>query len=62
MQVTGPTGERVDGGDLHVDGKEPTVLHASLKPLAAGTYKVVWRVVSVDTHITNGDFTFKVAP
>lgn len=62
VQVTGPDGARVDGGDLHVDGKEPAVLHLSLKPLAPGTYKVVWRAVSVDTHITNGDFTFKVAP
>jgi methionine-rich copper-binding protein CopC len=62
VQVTAAGGERVDGGDLHVDDKEPAVLHVSLKPLAPGTYKVVWRVVSVDTHTTNGDFTFKVAP
>jgi copper resistance protein C len=62
VQVTAAGGERVDGGDLHVDDKEPTVLHVSLKPLAPGTYKVVWRVVSVDTHTTNGDCTFKVAP
>ena len=39
-----------------------TILRASLKPLAAGTYKVVWRVVSVDTHVTNGDFRFTMAP
>ena len=62
VQVTGPDGARVDAGDLHVDSKEPAVMHESLKPLAPGTYKVVWRAVSVDTHITNGDFTFKVAP
>jgi methionine-rich copper-binding protein CopC len=62
VQVTGPHGDRVDGGDLHVDSKEPAVLRASLKPLAPGTYKVAWRAVSVDTHITNGDFTFTVAP
>jgi methionine-rich copper-binding protein CopC len=62
VQVTAAGGERVDGGDLHVDDKEPTVLHVPLKPLPPGTYKVVWRVVSVDTHTTNGDFTFKVAP
>jgi len=30
-----------------------------LKP---GKYKVVWRVTSVDTHVTHGDFTFDVSP
>ena len=62
VQVTGEGGERVDGGALHVDDKEPTLLHVPLKPLTPGTYKVAWRVVSVDTHTTNGTFTFKVAP
>ena len=30
------------------------------RQLGAGTYKVVWRVVSVDTHVTNGNFTFRI--
>jgi len=30
--------------------------------LAPGTYKVTWRVLSVDAHVTEGDFTFDVAP
>lgn len=29
-------------------------------PLAAGTYKVVWNAVSVDTHKSNGEYSFKV--
>jgi methionine-rich copper-binding protein CopC len=62
LQVTGPGGERVDAGDMHVDGGTKAVLHASLKPLTPGVYTVVWRVVSFDTHITNGDFKFTVAP
>ena len=62
LQVTGPNGERVDGADMQVKGTEPMVMHASLRKLAAGTHKVVWRVVSVDTHVTDGDFTFTVAP
>jgi len=28
---------------------------------ARSTYKVIWRVLSVDTHVTEGDFTFSVA-
>jgi methionine-rich copper-binding protein CopC len=34
----------------------------SVPPLAAGTYKVLWRVLSVDGHLTEGEFTFQVAP
>ena len=32
----------------------------SLKPGGTGTYHVNWRVLSVDTHTTNGNFTFEV--
>jgi len=31
-----------------------------LPPLPAGTYRVKWHVVSVDTHRTQGDFKFTV--
>jgi methionine-rich copper-binding protein CopC len=33
-----------------------------LKPLTPGVYTVTWRAVSVDTHVTTGDFKFTVAP
>jgi copper resistance protein C len=62
VQVTGPGGERVDAGDVRVDAREPASLHVPLKTLTAGIYKVVWRVVSVDSHVTEGDFKFTVAP
>jgi methionine-rich copper-binding protein CopC len=29
-------------------------------PLAAGTYKVEWHAVSVDTHKSEGAYRFKV--
>jgi methionine-rich copper-binding protein CopC len=61
-QVTGPGGERVDTGDVRVDAGEPASLHFPLKNVTAGLYKVVWRVVSVDSHVTEGDFKFTVAP
>jgi copper resistance protein C len=41
-------------------GGDRTQLRVPLKPLRAGTYKVIWRVLSVDTHRTQGDFTFRV--
>jgi methionine-rich copper-binding protein CopC len=31
-----------------------------LKQLSAGTYRVRWHVLSVDTHTTEGSFTFQV--
>ncbi|HEY1260443.1 MAG TPA: copper resistance CopC family protein [Stellaceae bacterium] len=60
LTVTDKAGNRVDRGDGTVDAKDPTELHAGLKSLPPGTYKVAWRVVSVDSHRTEGDFTFTV--
>ena len=61
ITVTDQTGRRVDGGDARIDAADKTVLHASLKPLAPGTYNVQWRGVSVDSHATEGSFVFCVA-
>jgi methionine-rich copper-binding protein CopC len=33
-----------------------------LKALKPGTYQVTWHAVSVDTHKTQGSFSFTVAP
>ncbi len=60
-QVFDSANKQVDRGDCHVDPQDPTELVVSLAPLAAGTYKVVWHVVSVDGHLTTGTHTFKVA-
>ena len=37
-------------------------LRVPLKPLSPGSYKVIWRVLSVDTHRSKGEFSFKVGP
>ncbi|HTG51937.1 MAG TPA: copper resistance CopC family protein [Candidatus Tectomicrobia bacterium] len=60
IQVFDASGKEVDKRDLHLDRSDHALLHISLPPLGVGTYKVTWRVVSVDTHVTNGDFTFRV--
>ena len=44
----------------HVDPSNPLLLRASLQPLEPGIYTVVWRVLSVDGHVTEGRFTFRV--
>ena len=39
-----------------------TELRVPLKALPPGTYSVSWRVLSVDTHRTQGNFSFRVGP
>ena len=63
LQVFDAAGREVDKKDAHLDAKDHHVLIVSLPAgLGAGTYKVVWRVVSVDTHPTEGSFKFQVEP
>jgi len=37
-------------------------MHVALNSLAAGSYRVAWRAVSVDTHRTEGAYSFTVKP
>ena len=60
VQVFDASGKEVDRHDVHLDRSNHAMLHVSLSPLQAGSYKVLWRVVSVDTHVTNGSFSFRV--
>ena len=57
ISVTSPAGQRVDSGKVRVSGSQMSV---SLRPGGTGTYHVTWRVLSVDTHTTDGSFTFQV--
>jgi copper resistance protein C len=43
-----------------VDADDPSLLRLPVPALAPGEYKVRWKVVSVDTHITVGSFSFAV--
>ena len=58
--VTNEAGQRVDLGNAHIPQGSPAQLQIGLKPLSRGTYTVSWHVVSVDTHPTEGTFTFEV--
>jgi methionine-rich copper-binding protein CopC len=57
VQVTDSKGARVDAGKAQVSGSTMTV---GLKALSPGTYRVHWHVLSVDTHKTEGSFSFRV--
>ena len=60
--VTNEAGQRVDLGNVQIPQGTPAELQVGLKPLAPGTYLVSWHVVSVDTHPTEGTFTFEIKP
>ena len=62
LRVEDSAGNRIDKNDSSVDADDPTLLQVPLPKLAPGHYRVTWRVLSVDTHVTEGDFTFEVAP
>ncbi|SFH96464.1 copper resistance protein CopC [Bradyrhizobium sp. Gha] len=57
VTVTDAAGQRVDTGKARVSGNEMSV---SLRPAGSGTYRVDWHVLSVDTHKSDGSFTFQV--
>jgi methionine-rich copper-binding protein CopC len=63
IEVFAVSGRHVDKMDTHSCGADRVLLCISLIPeLTPGTYKVVWRVTSNDTHVTDGDFRFQIAP
>lgn len=59
VKVLDAKGQAVDKGDVRVTG---TLMQVSLAPLRPGDYTVKWRVVSTDTHVTEGDYVFHVGP
>jgi copper resistance protein C len=62
LQVLAADGARMDAGDLRRDAADHTQLRVTLLPLKPNTYRVIWRVVSIDTHRTSGSFPFRVEP
>ena len=63
IHVFDVSGKQVDKKDTHSDRTNRAVLCVSLIPaLTPGSYKVIWRVTSADTHVTSGDFHFQIVP
>ncbi len=57
VEVTDGSGARVDQGKAQVSGN---TMHVGLKALGPGSYRVRWHALSVDTHSTEGSFSFRV--
>ena len=62
VEVVDASGRRVDSGKIRVEPGQPRRAQVSVKTLPAGQYTVRWRVLSVDTHRSEGSFTFDVRP
>jgi copper resistance protein C len=60
IEVQDAQGKEVDKKDSHPDPKDKSEMAVSLPELPTGTYTVIWHVVSVDTHKTQGHFQFTV--
>lgn len=62
LRVFDESGQEIDKHDVASPPDNAALLTVSLPPLKPGKYNVSWRAVSVDTHVTTGDFSFEVAP
>ena len=62
IRVLNQAGQQIDKNDSQTDPSNAALLRISVPPLPPGTYTVIWRVLSVDTHVTEGDFTFRITP
>lgn len=62
LSVADASGRRVDRADAHLDANDKALLRVALPALAPGAYTVHWRAVSIDTHVTQGTFVFRVGP
>jgi methionine-rich copper-binding protein CopC len=62
IEVRDAKGAEVQDGAASGVAGNTAQLRVRLKPLAPGTYTVKWRALSVDTHRSQGDFTFRIGP
>ena len=62
VTVTGPAGFGGAGPVKPAPGDPKSLMVDLRSPTPPGTYVVRWRVLSVDTHVTEGDFSFRVGP
>ena len=59
-RILNERGQQVDRRDSRLDRANPTILRVTVPPLPSGTYRVLWRVLSIDGDVTEGGFTFRI--
>ena len=60
LKVTDSSGNRVDLDNVGVDTNDPKRISVGVKPLVPGQYKIRFRVLSVDGHIVEDEFSFTI--
>jgi len=60
IMVHDASGRMVNQLNSRVNPSDTRLLEVGLPPLPAGTYHVMWNVVSRDGHRTSGDFSFTI--
>lgn len=60
LAVVDAAGAGVDRGDVEVDREDTRKLSVGVPALGPGTYSVRYRVLSVDGHIVESQFSFTV--
>ena len=58
--IAGADGQAIATSAATIDPQNKAELVIDLPPLAPGRYKVSWHAVSVDTHRTEGSFSFDI--
>jgi len=63
VEIAMDDGMTMQPASVALDPNDPAVIIVTFsKPLDPGQYAVTWHVVSVDTHKTQGHYTFTVKP
>ncbi len=62
IEIATEDGRTIPTKAAAIDPADDKVLVLALPPLDPGRYRVRWRVVSVDTHRTEGEYRFAIAP
>jgi methionine-rich copper-binding protein CopC len=62
LEVQDAGGHRVDSGNMHLAAGDPKQMLVGLPRLGPGVYTVIWHATSIDTHKTEGRFSFTVQP
>lgn len=60
IEVQDAAGKRVDKNNPYTAPGDAKILSVDVPSLPPGTYKVIWHATAVDTHKTDGTFTFTV--
>jgi methionine-rich copper-binding protein CopC len=60
LKVIDAEGNRVDEDDARIDPNDARVLIEGLEELPKGSYRVEWRVTSLDGHVISGEYGFSV--